>query len=55
MAGLDASLNKKFCLEPKVKLDKAELAIFNEQNFILIAPFAAHSSKEWGQKNGLPF
>ncbi len=50
MAGLDASLNKKFCLEPKVKLDKAELAVFNEQNFIVIAPFAAHSSKEWGQK-----
>jgi ADP-heptose:LPS heptosyltransferase len=49
-AGLDASLNKKFCLEPKVNLDKDELAVFNEQNFIVIAPFAAHSSKEWGQK-----
>lgn len=54
-AGLDASLNKKFSLEPKVNLDNVELAAFNEQNFIVIAPFAAHSSKEWGQKKWFAF
>jgi len=55
MAGLEASFNKKFLLEPKVNLDKKELAVFNEQNFLVIAPFAAHSSKEWGQKKWFAF
>ena len=54
-AGLVASLNKKFCLEPKVNLNNAELVAFKEENFIVIAPFAAHSSKEWGQKKWFNF
>jgi ADP-heptose:LPS heptosyltransferase len=49
--GIPAQLTKRFYLEPKLTVSTPYLTELMSANFILIAPFAAHSSKEWGTQN----
>lgn len=54
-AGLETSLSKKFCLESKKDISNSDLVKIIDQNYIVIAPFAAHTSKEWGTQKWFSF